>query len=80
MNVPGDFVNEPSQLRQNLIKQVTSSVRWEQGVRSMAREGVDLFVEFGPGKSLSAMNKRIGLTVPTISIEKITDLQQMEIL
>jgi len=77
MNVPGDFVQEISQVRNNLIKQVTNSVRWEQGIRAMEEQGVDLFIEFGPGKTLSGMNKRIGVTAPTISIEKVEDLETL---
>lgn len=74
MNVPGDFVKEEDRIRNNLIKQVTSPVRWEQGVYAMDRHGCDFYIEIGPGKTLSGMNKRIGITWPTISIEKIEDL------
>lgn len=74
MNVPGAFVEDLNQIRHNMVKQVTSSVRWEQGIRAMSDQGIDLFIEFGPGKTLSGMNKRIGLTAPTLSVEKIEDL------
>jgi [acyl-carrier-protein] S-malonyltransferase len=77
MNVPGDFVSDLSQLKTNLIQQVTHSVRWEQGVQAMMRENIDLFIEFGPGTTLSGMNKRIGVTAPTLSIEKIADLDRL---
>lgn len=75
MNVPGAFVSDLKEIRHNMIKQVTSSVRWEQGIRAMEAEGVELFIEFGPGKTLSGMNKRIGVRAPTISIEKVEDLE-----
>lgn len=75
MNVPGDFVQDISTIRQNLIKQVTHPVRWEQGIRAMQSQGVDLFIEIGPGKTLAGMNKRIGTSAPTVSIEKIEDLE-----
>lgn len=74
MNVPGDFVTDTNAMRENLIKQVTHSVRWEQGVRAMERSGVDLYIEMGPGKTLAGMNKRIGLQAPTLSIETVADL------
>lgn len=77
MNVSGDFVSEVGKVRQNLIEQVTHSVRWEQGIRAMEQQHVDLFIEFGPGKTLSGMNKRIGVKAPTISIEKVEDLAQL---
>ena len=78
MNVPGDFVKDLSSIRYNLINQVTHSVKWEQGIRAMEREGVDLYIEFGPGKTLSGMNKRIGVQAPNISIEKVEDLKHLE--
>jgi len=77
MNVPGDIVPEIDQMRHNLIKQVTSPVRWEQGIRAMEKRGVDLFIEIGCGKTLSGMNKRIGVQAPTLSFEKIEDLDMI---
>jgi [acyl-carrier-protein] S-malonyltransferase len=77
MNVPGDFVTDPKEIKKNLIDQVTQSVRWEQGVRAMKQSGVDLFVEIGCGKTLTGFNKRIKVDVPTVSIEKVEDLEGM---
>lgn len=78
MNVPGDFVEEISDIKKYLIQQVTSPVRWEQGVRAMGNSGVDLFLEVGCGKTLSGFNKRILPHIPTLSIERISDLNQLE--
>ena len=78
MNVPGAEVKDIADIRKNLIKQVTQSVRWEQGVRFMMSQDVDLFIEFGCGKTLAGFNKRIGVTVPTVSIEKIEDIKSLE--
>ena len=75
MNTTGDYVCDLSEIRKQLIEQVVRPVRWEKGIRSMLDHGVDLFVEIGCGKTLAGMNKRIGVAVPTISIEKIEDLQ-----
>lgn len=74
MNVPGDFVAEEGAMRRHLIKQVTSPVRWEQGIRKMGAAGVDLFVEIGCGKTLAGFNKRIGLPAQTLSVETVKDL------
>lgn len=74
MNVPGDFVDDPQLMKRHLIDQVVSPVKWELGVRAMMREGVDLFIEVGCGKTLSGMNKRIGTLGKTLSLEKIEDL------
>ena len=77
MNVTGTFVDSLEEIQNLLVKQVTHSVKWEQGIRAIEEQGVDLYIEFGPGKSLSGMNKRIGVQSPTLSIEKVEDLQQL---
>lgn len=77
MNVPGDYVKDKTQIKTNLINQVTHSVRWEQGIRRMADQGIDLFIEIGCGKTLAGFNKRILPEAKTISVEKITDLDQL---
>lgn len=77
MNVPGNYVSDIEQIRRYLIDQVTSPVRWEQGIRAMMNKQVDSFIEIGCGKTLMGMNKRIGVNVPTHSFEKITDLEGM---
>lgn len=76
MNVPGDFVSSVEQIRQALIDQVVSPVRWEKGIRKMIERKIDVYFEMGPGKTLSGMNKRIGAE-PTFSVEKIADLEEL---
>lgn len=78
MNVVGDTVDDIRSIKNNLIKQVTHSVRWEQGIRHMMDAGVDLFIEIGCGKTLSGFNKRIGVLAPTWTLEKIEDLKTIE--
>ncbi|MCB1112194.1 MAG: ACP S-malonyltransferase [Chlamydiales bacterium] len=78
MNVTGKEEKDLNAIRKNLIKQVTSPVRWEQGIRFMMDQGVDLFVEIGCGKTLAGFNKRINVPVPTISIENAEDLNKLE--
>jgi [acyl-carrier-protein] S-malonyltransferase len=77
MNVPGDYVTDIQRIRDNLIQQVTHPVRWEQGIRRMCESGVELFVEIGCGKTLAGFNKRINELIPTVSIEKVADLEQL---
>lgn len=77
MNVCGDFVDEPGRIRSFLIEQVTSPVRWEQGIRAMMPL-VELYIEIGCGKTLTGMNKQIGVAVPTLAINTIEDLRQLE--
>ncbi|MEI8125144.1 MAG: ACP S-malonyltransferase [Parachlamydiaceae bacterium] len=80
MNVTGTAAENPSEIRKNLINQVTNSVRWEQSIRFLISQGTDLFVELGCGKVLSGFNKRIDSNVPCISIEKLDDIAQLETL
>lgn len=78
MNVTGGPVQLLSDIRGFLIKQVTHPVRWEQGMRQMASQGVDLFIEFGCGKTLAGFHKRIGIAAPCISVEKVDDIKSLE--
>ncbi len=73
-NVTGKVAKDIPEIRRNLINQVTNPVRWEQGIRTMMAAGVDLFVEIGCGKVLTAFNKKIGVTAPTVSVEKVGDI------
>jgi [acyl-carrier-protein] S-malonyltransferase len=78
MNFSGKMVVEIPQLKEQLIKQVTSPVRWEQGIKGMIDQGVDCYIEIGCGKTLTGMNKKIGTPGKSISIEKIADLESLE--
>lgn len=80
MNVPGDYVASIEQLRQNLIQQVTNPVRWEQGIRKMMEKDIDMYVEMGCGKTLLGMNKKIGVSEPTLNIEKVADLDALALI
>ena len=77
MNYSGSPIQESATLKEQLIKQVTSPVLWEKGIRSMMTQGVDFYLEIGPGKTLAGMNKKIGVTGKTISIEKVADLEHL---
>lgn len=76
MNVPGNYVEESEAIRLYMIEQVTSPVRWEQGIRAMM-PNVDLFIEIGCGRTLAGMNKYIGVTAPTISVGTIQDMDKL---
>jgi [acyl-carrier-protein] S-malonyltransferase len=55
--------------------QITGSVRWVDNVKSMAADGVDAMIEFGPGKALTGLVKRID---KTISGTNVSDLETLE--
>lgn len=75
MNVPGDYVTSLDEMRSAMVQQVTSPVYWQKGIEAQLKKGIDLFIEIGPGKTLAGMNKRIGVEVPTVSVEKVEDLK-----
>lgn len=74
MNVSGKLVPKLGDMRQNLIYQITRSVLWEQGISEIEKEGVGLYIGFGPGKTLAGLNKQIGVKAPTLTIDKVEDL------
>lgn len=75
MNVPGSFVQAVDEIRHNLVFQVTSPIRWEQGILSM--KGIDTYLELGCGKTLSGLNRKIAPSGSSLSIDKIADLDVM---
>lgn len=76
-NVTGDYVADKSRVKELLKTQVASSVRWQQSVERMIADGVDTFVEIGPGKTLSGFMKKINRDVKVLNIEKVTDLEKL---
>jgi len=78
MNCTGTFCENKDDIRQNLIRQVVAPVYWHKSIATMMQKAPDLFIEVGPGKTLAGMNKRIGIEIPTLSLEKIDDLKAVE--
>lgn len=76
-NVTADYVTDKNQVKELLTKQVSSSVRWQQSVEKMIADGVDTFVEIGPGKTLSGFMRKINRDVKSINIEKVEDLEKL---
>jgi [acyl-carrier-protein] S-malonyltransferase len=70
-NVTAEPLRAAEAIRRELIAQVTSPVRWIGSVRRMAAEGVDAFVEVGPGSVLTGLIKRI---VPEARLMNVNDL------
>lgn len=76
-NVTADYVTDKGQVKELLEKQVSSSVRWQQTIERMLADGVDTFIEIGPGKTLSGFMRKINRDVKTINIEKLADLEKL---
>ncbi|MCI9046057.1 MAG: ACP S-malonyltransferase [Hungatella sp.] len=76
-NVTAEYVTDEGLVKPLLTRQVYSSVRWQQSVETMLKDGVDTFVEIGPGKTLSGFMKKINRNVAVLNIEKLDDLEKV---
>ena len=76
-NVTAEYVTDIKETEELLARQISSSVRWQQSVEKMITEGVDTFVEIGPGKTLAGFMKKIAPEVKTYNIQTTEDLEQI---
>ncbi len=76
-NVTAEYVTKAEDVKPLLVKQVSSSVRWEQTMRMMLQDGVDTFIEIGPGRTLAGFMKKIDRSVRVINIEKLEDIEKV---
>lgn len=77
-NVTAEPVTSGAEARELLVRQLTAPVRWSASVRTMLEGGVDRFIELGPGKVLSGLNRRNAKGVPSTSIGEPEDIEGME--
>ncbi|KYH28738.1 MULTISPECIES: ACP S-malonyltransferase [Clostridium] len=75
-NVTGDYIKDKSEIRELLKKQVYSSVLWEDIVNNMIKDGINTFVEIGPGKALSGFVKKIDRSVKVLNVEDLASLNK----
>lgn len=66
-NVSTFAVNDPSEIKKNLVFQLTAPVKWTQSVQNMINDGASDFVEVGPGKVLQGLVKKINRSMTTSS-------------
>ncbi len=74
-NVNADYVKSKEEIKHLLVEQVSNGVRWEATVRRMLADGVDTFIEVGPGKALSGFVKRITKDAAIYNVEDLTSLK-----
>ena len=77
-NVTAQYVKSAAEVKELLTRQVSSSVRWQQSVETMLADGVDRFIEIGPGKTLSGFIKKIDKGAAVLNIEKLEDLEKLK--
>jgi [acyl-carrier-protein] S-malonyltransferase len=73
-NVTAKPVNSPEQIKDNLIKQVASSVLWEDSMKFILSKNIRNFIEFGPARVLKGLMRRIDENAQVVSIEKKDDI------
>tara|TARA_Y100001935_G_C17297848_1_gene507261 strand:- start:751 stop:1677 length:927 start_codon:yes stop_codon:yes gene_type:complete len=78
-NVTADKIQDISEIKNLLIKQIENRVRWRESVINMVNDGVNNFIEIGPGKVLSGLIKRINKEVNVQSINTIEDIKNLSI-
>jgi [acyl-carrier-protein] S-malonyltransferase len=74
-NVDAEITTSGDEARESLIRQVTLPVRWEESVRAMVEEGVNTFVEVGPGRVLTGLLRQIDRSVHVFNVEDEKSLQ-----
>jgi [acyl-carrier-protein] S-malonyltransferase len=74
-NVDAAEVRTADAGRDGLVRQVSGTVRWQESVERLVREGVDAFVEVGPGTVLSGLIKKIDRNVRVLSVEDPASLE-----
>lgn len=76
VNVSAQVVSDRQEVYSSLIKQVSSSVRWEESVEKMVALGVTHFIEVGPGKVLAGLIKKIAREAEILNIEDCASLEK----
>ena len=75
-NVTAKGENDINKIKSLLIEQITSRVRWRESIDFMLKEGVNDFLEIGPGKVLSGLVKKINKDVKIMNINSLADINK----
>ena len=74
-NVDAAMISRGAEARESLIRQVSAPVRWLESIELLIKEGVDTFVEVGPGKVLSGLMRQISREVRCLNVEDAAGLK-----
>lgn len=77
-NVDARLCKTPAELRDALLRQVSSPVRWQESVELLLRSGVNTFVEVGPGKVLSSLIRQIDRDATVLNVEDAASLAETQ--
>lgn len=75
-NADAKFIKSAQEIRDSLVRQISSPLYWEDSVKAMAAEGFDTFIEIGPGKVLSGLVRRIAPAVKIMNVEDIKGINE----
>lgn len=75
-NVTAEYVTEAEPIKRLLMEQVSSSVRWQQSVETMLKDGVDTFIEIGPGRTLTGFVKKISRDVKIWNVGTLEEIEK----
>lgn len=76
-NVTGELIQDKAEIKPLLSRQISSPVRWQQSVENMILNGVDTFVEIGPGRTLNGFIRKINRDVSVYSIQTVEDMEKV---
>ena len=74
-NVDADAINRGAEARDALVRQVSQTVRWLESVEFLASQGVQSFIEIGPGKVLSGLLRQIDRNLQCVNVEDESGLR-----
>ncbi|KPL19511.1 MAG: hypothetical protein AMJ92_02595 [candidate division Zixibacteria bacterium SM23_81] len=74
-NVTAEPAEDPEKIKELLIQQLVSPVRWSESIEQMGKMGTDLFLEVGPGKVLQGLMRRIAPEVETLGVDGVEELE-----
>jgi len=76
-NADAREINDPQEIKDSLVRQLVSAVRWEQSCRLLVASGETVFYEVGPGKVLQGMMKKIAPEASVTSVRSLADIEAL---
>lgn len=76
-NVTAEPVRDPAQIRELLVKQIVSPVRWDASMRALIQAGATTFIEFPPARVLTVLLRRIDASVTGVALDEPADLDKL---
>lgn len=76
-NVTADYVTNEDKIKELLKQQISSPVRFQQSIEKMIADGVTVFVEIGPGKTINGFIRKINRDCKVLNVDKLADLDRV---